>query len=229
MESLISAIIYTHVLAGVISLIVVLIAMSVRKGGTQHILWGRTFFWCMTWIFLTAIFLSVYKWIPFLLMIAVLSYYSVVIGYRSVFQKRLHAGEGVKWYDWVALMVAGIFNLGFVAYGIYLATTKGLGALSFLSMAFGAGGCSQVIGQLKSFLSPPNDKMGWLYSHAGNMMGGYIASVTAFSTQVLYFLPVVLQWTWPSLIGIPLIAILLRSYRRKFMRGAPVSQLVKLR
>lgn len=229
MDLLIPGITISHVLAGIVSLIVSPIALLVVKGGKAHRIAGIIFFWTMTWIFISAIVLSIYKWIPFLLMIAVFSYYSVVIGYRSIYQKQLHLGKGIKWYDWLAMGVSALFNTGFVARGVYLAFTNQLGFFAYLSIGFGIGGLIIVYGQLKSFLAKPKDKNRWFYAHIGNMTGGFIASVTAFSTQVMVFMPGVLQWIWPSLIGIPILAYWISTYQRKLAGSVRLTDLVQLK
>ncbi|MEQ8363852.1 MAG: hypothetical protein RH948_13355 [Cyclobacteriaceae bacterium] len=218
---------YTHIGAGIISLVAAPIAMIVLKGGRSHRTAGIVFFWAMTWIFISAIFLSVYKYIPFLLMIATFSYYSVIVGYRSIYQK--HFGKGIKWYDWFALFVSGVFNIGFNSWGGYNIIMGQLGFFAYLSVMFGVGGVTIVIGQLKSFTRPSFDKHRWLYSHIGNMTGGFIASVTAFSTQVMVFMPGVIQWLWPSIIGVPLIFFWISSYRRKLTGSSRLTDLVELK
>ena len=228
METAIKILTYSHILAGIISLVVAPVAMVVKKGGDAHRLWGKVFFWCMTWIFISAIIISSYKWIPFLLLIAVLSYYAVFSGYRSIYLKQIHQSKGVRWYDWVATAIAGLFNLSFFVWGITL-MMRGESAFGFLASAFGFGGHIQVWGQIKSFVTPPESKHFWFYNHMGNMMGGFIASVTAFSANVLNFMPEVLQWMWPSLIGAPIIVFWIRKYRAKLSDGTPISKLVQIR
>ncbi|MBX2954798.1 MAG: hypothetical protein KF846_01485 [Cyclobacteriaceae bacterium] len=219
---------FSHIFAGVISLVVAPLAMVVHKGGTAHRLWGKVFFWCMTWICFSAIILSTLKWIPFLLLIAVFSYYSVFIGYRSLYRKQLHQGKGVTWYDWMAGVVAGIFNTGFFVWGMYL-VVKGHTSLGLLASGFGFGGMLVVWSELQRYIKPPPDKFDWLYSHMGNMLGGFIASVTAFSTQVMTFLPGMMQWIWPSLVGVPLIIFWIRTYRKKLEKGSRLAGLLEIR
>jgi len=225
---MITLLIYTHIFAGIISLIVAPLAMVVRKGGTAHRFWGKVFFWCMTWICFSAIVLSTVKWIPFLLLIAVFSYYSVFVGYRSLFRKQLHQGKGVTWYDWTIGVIAALFNTGFFGWGIYLVLI-GRSSLGLLAAGFGFGGILVVWSELKRYIKPPQDKLDWLYSHMGNMMGGFIASVTAFSTQVMTFLPGVMPWIWPSLVGVPIIIYWVRIYRKRLERGIRITELVEIR
>ena len=229
MEVIIKGVTFSHVLAGIISLVAAPFALIVVKGGKTHRTTGKVFFWAMTWIFISAVFLSIYKWIPFLLMIAVFSYYSVIIGYRSIYQKQLKMGKTVIWYDWLALVISGLFNMGFISWGVHLAFTNQLGYFAYLSIGFGMGGLLTVMGQLKSFISSTKDKHRWLYSHIGNMTGGYIAAVTAFSTQVMTFLPGVLQWIWPSIIGVPIIFYWISTYQRKLRQNVRLVDLVELK
>lgn len=229
MEVLIKGITLSHVLAGIISLVVAPLALIVTKGGTAHRNAGKVFFWAMTWIFISAVFLSIHKWIPFLLMIAVFSYYSVIVGYRNIYQKKLKIGKTVVWYDWLALIISGLFNVGFICWGVYLVAMDQLGHFGYLSVGFGMGGLLVVMGQLKSLISPAQDKHKWLYSHIGNMTGGFIAAVTAFSTQVMTFLPGALQWIWPSIVGVPIIFFWISSYRRKLMENVRLVDLVELK
>ncbi|HEY3430657.1 MAG TPA: hypothetical protein VGK39_08280, partial [Cyclobacteriaceae bacterium] len=193
MEQTIKLLTYTHVFAGIISLIVAPIAMVVEKGGSAHRLWGKVFFWCMTWICITAVVMSAYNWNPFLLLIAVFSYYSVFIGYRSLYMKQLHKGKSVRWFDWVATVLAGLFNVGFFIWGIMSINKDNL-TFGILAAGFGYGGLMQVRSQIKNFVKPPTDKHQWFYNHIGNMIGGFIASVTAFSANVLTFMPGIFQW-----------------------------------
>lgn len=220
--------IYTHILAGILSLVVAPVAMVVRKGGDAHRVWGKVFFWAMAWICLSAVIISVYQWMPFFLLLALLSFYAAFTGYRTLYQKQLHLGRGVRWYDWAAAVIAGICMVGFVVYGIYLTVYGRSGFFNWLAIGFGVGGCLVVWGELKSFISPPANKHYWLFNHIGSMVGGFTASVSAFSVQTMHFLPGVMPWIWPALVGTPLIILWSRYYRKKLKEGAPVSSLVQL-
>jgi uncharacterized membrane protein len=220
---------YSHILAGAVSLVMAPIAMTVLKGGRVHRLTGKIFFWAMTWIFISAVILAVYKWKPFLLMVSVISYYLTVSGYRTLYQKQLSSGKGVMWYDWLALTSTALFMLSFTGWGIYLWMNRPMDSGIFLLFAFTAGGWLSVRGELKSFLKPPADKNHWLYNHIGRMAGAFIASVTAFSTNVLTFIPGIWPWIWPTLIGIPLIIYGIRTYKKKLAEGARITELVELK
>ena len=60
-----------HILAGTIALLCAALAVSSEKGKKLHVLSGRTYFWCMVAIFLTAIPMSIISSNIFLFLIAV--------------------------------------------------------------------------------------------------------------------------------------------------------------
>ncbi len=216
MEFTIKASLILHVAAGAIALLVAPVAMVVKKGGRSHAQWGLVFFWAMTVIFITALFLSAVKWIPFLLMIAVFSYYSVFSGYRWKFLKKLYdKSERARWFDWVALIINGLFNVAFLTWGAYLIYDGVSGAFPFLAMGFGFFGIRLSYGNYKLF-TRVHDPKTWLYEHIGGMVGGFIATVTAFSAQSMGFMPTWLQWSWPSILGFPLLTYWISTYRKRY-------------
>jgi hypothetical protein len=226
MDTLLKLLPYSHVVAGTISLIAAPIALAVVKGGKAHRFWGKIFFCMMTWIFISSVIISIYKSIPFLLMLAVFSYYLVVAAYRTLYLKTFP--YALKWYDWLSVIVGGGFMLYFIGWGIYNVILD-MGIIAYLSIMFGLGGLYLVTKNILGFIRPPKTKHDWLFRHIGYMTGGLIASVTAFSANVLYFMPGLLQWMWPSLVGVPLIIYWIRTYRRKLDEDIPISKLVELK
>lgn len=225
METLIKFLIFSHVTAGIISLITAPVSMAVAKGGTAHRVAGKIFFWSMFYIVISALVLGTYHWKPFLLMVSVLSFYLVYSGYRALYQKQLHLGKGVAWYDWAVAVACGLFMLAFLIWSIDLMTK---GGNVILLIFFSLGGLYSIFTEVKAYLKKPDVKHRWLFNHIGRMVGGFIASVTAFSTNVLTFLPGLAQWLWPTLIGTPLIIYWIRTYRQKLDNGARITDLVKL-
>ncbi len=216
MELLIKSSLIIHIAAGVTALLVAPVAMAVKKGGRAHSRWGLIFFWAMTVIFVTALFLSTIKWIPFLLMIAVFSYYSVFSAYRWKFLKRLYNGKDkLRWFDWAALVINGLFNIAFMSWGLYLILNGSESAFPYLALGFGFFGFRISYGNYKLFTSP-HESTTWFFEHLGGMVGGFIATLTAFSAQTMIFLPDFIQWAWPSMVGVPLISYWSRFYKKKF-------------
>ena len=48
----------------------------------------------------------------------------------------------------------------------------------------------------------------------GNMLGAYIATVSAFSVVNFTVLPPIVRWLWPTAVGVPLIILWIRHDRR---------------
>lgn len=221
----VSIVVITHIVAGALSLAAAPVAMAVRKGSRVHKVSGRIFFWLMTWVFVPALFLSVVKWIPFLLMVAVFSYFNVAVGYRAVFLKNASA---VKWFDWCIVLIALVFNAAMTVYGATLVICSGA-TIGYVSLFFGVGGGVLIVQRLLNLIKPPQDKHAWLYNHIGHMLGGFIGSCTAFSVVTLYFLPGFIAWVWPSLVGFPLLSVWIRYYKNKLDAGTRLSDLVELK
>ncbi|MFZ5972661.1 MAG: hypothetical protein ACOYXA_13825 [Bacteroidota bacterium] len=227
MEPLINIFTYTHIAAGMLSLVAAPVALAVTKGAQAHRRWGKVFFFSMTWIFVSATCLSLYKGNLFLLLIGVFSYYNVVSGYRALYHKNWHRGGKVALVDWMALVVAAGFNIYFIVTGIRLADTGQ--AIAYLCLLFGGIGLMNVWQNLRKFVWGPADKNGWLFQHISSFVAGFIASVTAFSTQVLVFLPDFLMWAWPTLVGTPVIVYWIHYYKNQLKNGVRLSELVELR
>ncbi len=228
MELVLKILLYIHIGAGMWALVVAPIAMVTEKGGKRHKLSGKIYFWAMTVSISTAIVIAVYKFIPFLLMVAVFSYYSVFQGYRTLFHKSLHLGRGIKTIDWVALAVNGLFNLAFVIWGFWHIYAGDWGFFAYLAVGFGFGGLAITRTNFKLFKTPPSDKNHWLFTHINGMVGGYIATLTAFSATTLSFLPGIVAWIWPTVIGAPLIAYWIRRYRKLLAEGKNLKDIVIL-
>lgn len=228
MEAVIHGILLAHILSGGVALVAAPVAMVATKGGEAHRIWGKAYFWAMTVVFVTALILSIFKWIPFLLMIAVFSYYWVVSGYRWLYLKKLGSGTSPGILDWAALTIALVFNLAFTAWGIIQAISGNLGFYAYLAIGFGIGGLVVASGNLRRFLNN-KDRNAWLFEHLGGMLGSYIAAVTAFSSQVLSFMPELWQWIWPSIAGAPVIAYTTYKYKKKISRNRKVEDLMTLK
>lgn len=217
MDLTIRILLFIHVLAGVTSLISGPIAMVTQKGGSAHRKWGMVYFWGMLVVFLTGVFVSSVKYNPFLFMIAFFSFYQVFSGYRILFLKKLGNGQQARWMDWLASGISLLSNIVFIIWGVSEAMSSG----SFfpkLAIGFGIGGIVIVYNNVKPFIRKPADRQFWWFYHLGNMMGGLIATTTAFSTTIFGMMGIsnALVWLWPTIIGVPLINWWTRSYRKKF-------------
>lgn len=213
MEKLSNILIILHVVAGFTAFFLGPVAIFSDKFGKAHRTTGRIFSIAMTMVFITAVVVSIYKSNTFLFMVAMFSFYSVVSGIRILKLKTLGSKKKAKWYDWA---IHGIFFttcVGFLIFAGYLINQYGFIPLAILSGLFALGGFASVRTNLKPFFRAVQPKNFWLDYHRANMIGAYIATVTAFSAQQMHFMPFLLQWTWPTLVILPLSTYFNRKYR----------------
>lgn len=221
MENIVQNILYVHIFVGGAALISGLAAISSKKGRRLHRKAGRMYFWAMTAVFITGIIVAGFRFNRFLFLIAFLSYYSVFAGVRILKLKNLHKGQSPKWYDWTAGIVNALANVIFMALGLYYYFNSGNVAGSLLSIGFGVGGFLISCVNLKPFVVRPNKAYHWYMAHIGNMMGGYIATVTAFiSTMVTRFdvMNPFIAFALPSLIGVPLLIFWQKRMEKSFQK-----------
>lgn len=204
-----------HIISGSVALLSGPVAMITVKGGKAHRLFGKIFFMAMTCVFLTAVVLSALKFNPFLLMVAVFSYYLAVTGYRSLYRKQVKGFVNVHLLDWLIVCVAGLFHLGLAAFGAWGIATGNAPSFGWIALVFGMIGCNSVRTDLMGFYRASVDRKRWLYNHISGMMGAYIAAVTAFSAVNMHFVPGIIRWLWPTIIGTPVIIAWIRYYKRK--------------
>ena len=229
-ETIVSALRAAHIAAGFIALVVAPLAMIAKKGGDAHRRWGKVFFYSMAVVAATAIIIGIVRPNVFLAMVAVFSFHLVATGYRSLYHKRLHEGQKPATMDLVLQGTAGVINGGLFIWGFtnMLLGNRGSGTILFL--VFGLIGSLMVWRNMQRFYSRANEKNEWLYAHMTGFLGGYIATVSAFSVVNMTFIkPVVLQWLWPTLVGAPLIALWVRHYRKRFAKGKRARDVVEVR
>ena len=220
MNLIVQNILYVHICAGVIALLSGAVAISTTKGKGTHQKAGKIYAFAMLVVFVTGIGVASYQFNRFLFLIAFLSYYSVFAGVRILKLKKLHKGQKAEWYDWLAGVINFIANFSFVVMAVYYALKPdpNVGGV-LLSAGFGLGGMYLSYVNLKPFFHKPKNASHWYTYHLGNMMGGYIATFTAFlSTMVTRFelMNSYLAFALPSLIGIPLIIYWTNKAELKF-------------
>ena len=90
---------FTHIIAGTVSLLAAAVAMVSAKGKKVHIWAGRTYFWGMCLILITAIPTSIVSSSVFLFLVAIFSFYLAYAGIRFA---RNRTGIATT-FDWVAV------------------------------------------------------------------------------------------------------------------------------
>lgn len=220
MEMLITLLLVLHIIGGFIALITGFIASVTPKGGTRHRQSGRMYFWGMTVVFITAVVVGAYREKWFLFMVGFFSYYLVVRGYRILYLKKLDAGQKAGWLDWSIVSIAMTFGASLVTWS-FLSWPKGLATVA---LVFGMICIVFSAKDVHLFVKGPNQKSYWLFGHIASMGAGYVATWTAFVVTNVHFLPSVVVWLAPTVIGTICISFTIRKYQAKLSPTAMATE-----
>ena len=108
-----------------------------------------------------------------------------------------------------------VIFLAMVLYGIY-ALIAGATALGVILLVFGGIGAFLSKTDIMFYILKKEIKARnfSVRSHLGRMTGSYIAAVTAFAVNNIHFLPTVVIWLLPTVLGFILISYYDRQYSR---------------
>jgi len=195
MESIASVLLILHIIAGMTCLLAGIMAIASKKGGKLHAISGKTYFYAMFTVIITAVVVAFYRNNIFLLLIASFSFYMTWAGVRSIRNKSLKANL----LDWFFLVIAaGTAALMILTFNIVLIVFGSLLTINIIQET------TTFIQARKKNLQTTNK---WLIRHIGMMLGSFIATTTAFLvTNVQGFDPAWLPWLAPTIVGSPLIA-----------------------
>lgn len=211
MESLFPTLLIAHITAGFTALVSGVVPMLAKKGGYWHNLFGRIYFWAMFGVFVTSIPMSVLKGNVFLFTIAIFSFYFVLTGFR--FARRKGFDRLTEFDRWV-MRTTLLTSLGMLAYAAYLYTNTTSSAWIILGI-FGAISLRQTIKDLRRF-GQPGQQNHWVREHLTRMGAGYIATFTAFTVTNLTFLPSLVGWLGPTVVGSVILAFASARARERF-------------
>lgn len=214
MELIVRVAIIVHIIAGIGALISGAIAFGLRNNTPKHKPIGKIYFWCMTVIFVTGLFLSFARELLFFFYIAVFTYYSTIIAYRSLKLRNLHNGQKPFMIDWFIEIIAALTFIGLIAFSISL-YFKNHNPGAIIPLVFGCIGLWGSYTNIKLFLKGPKETLYWYKKHIGNMMGSYIGGVTAFLVNQMEYIPFnpIILWLGPTVIIVPAIIIELKKVK----------------
>lgn len=207
---------WTHIVTGMVALVVAPAAMLTRKGGWWHRRWGQIYFWSMAGVAGTALVMSAMRSGLFLGLVAVFSFYLAFTGVRALRRNRPDA-RATHW-DWGASLIAFLGSVGLILFGGW--TLAAGHAFGVVALVFGGIGGGLAGRDLWHFWHPHDAPHAWFFTHLNRMLAAYVATVSAFSVVNFSFLPPVVRWLWPTVVGTVGIALWARHYRRKFAAQA---------
>ena len=188
-----------HILAGIVALISAALSVLSEKGKKLHVLSGKTYFWCMVAIFLTAIPMSIISSNIFLFLIATFSFYLAFAGMRFARNRK-----GVATIlDWIAVCLMILSGIGmWILAAIYFLNSNMqyivLLVFGFLAIALG-------YVDLRSYKNESATGKERISRHLTNMMGGTIAVITAVLVVNPPFEPEWVWWVIPTVLITPVI------------------------
>ena len=192
-----------HVITGSIALISGGVAAIARKANKAHRIGGIIFVISMLITAIAAITVSLLKSNTFLLAVGIFTFYLTTSGW--IWAQHFPAKQKIRYVRLVG-------GLGFAA-AIFLVLVATLlsNQLSIILLVFAA---------LLSVLSgkdlfKPGDLKRYVPNHAGRIGGAYISAVTAFLVVNVQFLPRLVIWLGPGLVGGLLIALAIRQYEKR--------------
>ena len=189
-----------HILAGTIALLCAALAVSSEKGKKFHVLSGRTYFWCMVVIFLTAIPMSIININIFLFLIGIFSFYLAFAGMRFAKNRKGMATT----IDWIAVSLMILSGLGMWALSvIYFLNDNSqyitLLVFGFIALALG-------YGDYRSHKNKAATGKERIAKHLTNMMAGTIAVITAVLVVNVNIEPIWIWWLLPTVVITPIIS-----------------------
>ncbi len=205
-----------HIAVGTLALLSGLLAIIFRNKVKTHKPFGKIYFWCMTVIFFSSIYMSVVRENIFLFCVAFFTYYACITAYRSLKLKKLHLDQNPHWFDWVIEVFFGLMNIGFVVFAILLLMGPNT-AFGIISLVFGLLGVRGNYLTIMRFRKKLVYKNYWLLAHIGGMLGSYIGAITAFvvNNSRIIPLPNILLWLGPAAFLIPLIIFEVKKHQNK--------------
>tara|TARA_Y100000780_G_scaffold214579_1_gene216392 strand:+ start:49 stop:666 length:618 start_codon:yes stop_codon:yes gene_type:complete len=188
-----------HITVGTIALLCAALAVSSEKGKKLHVLSGRTYFWCMVAIFLTAIPMSIITSNIFLFLIAIFSFYLAFAGMRFA---RNRKGVATT-LDWIIVSLMILSGVGmWILAAIYFTNNNSqyipLLVFGFIAIALG-------YADFKSHKNKTAIGKERLSRHLTNMLGGTIAVITAVLAVNVDLEPAWVWWVLPTALITPVI------------------------
>ena len=216
MEKFIFVLLVIHIAAGTTALLAGLGAIIFRNKVKVHKPFGRIYFWSMTVIFFTAVYISIAHNNIFLFCVAFFTYYSALTAFRSLRLKKLHIDQKPRWFDWGIEIFFGLMHIGFVTFAVILLMVPNVG-FGIVSLVFGLIGLRGNQTNIKRLRGDLQYKNYWLLAHIGGMLGSYIGAITAFVVNNSRHIPLpnVVLWLGPTVFLVPLIIFELKKHKKK--------------
>ncbi|CAN5811817.1 hypothetical protein BH23GEM8_BH23GEM8_09210 [soil metagenome] len=205
-----STLLLLHIAAGFTALAAAAVAIltkSLDLSHRWHVVSGRIFFLGMIGVFVTAVPLAILRPNPFLFLIAILSFYFALAGWRYATNRR-GAPRRIDWASAGVMLLAGGIMIGF---GVLLLSRGDSNGVTMVVL--GAVGGALSAGDLRTLRAGGVRGTERIARHLTMMMAGTIATVTAFVVTNVEVQPEWIVWLAPTALLTPVIVMWDRRIR----------------
>ena len=207
---LFKTLLYLHILTGSISLLVGLIVILLKKGNNLHKKLGSLFYYSMIISSLVAIPMSIIHPNYFLFAIAIFTLYLLVSAKRYL---SIKTSKNIHLFDKILMITMLIFSLAFISFGFCKIVINNY--FGFVFLFFGLIGLVNLFQDYQALKDKLKTQNFGLVIHIQRMVGGYIATTTAFLVVNNKFLPEILVWLLPTLCFVPLQIYWTKKYEKR--------------
>lgn len=205
-----------HSILGVIIFLTGLSQLILKKGGKAHIIIGRIYVY--SWIIL--LISGAYLGGLLITIVGVFGFYFALTGSRIGHLKTRKSTI----FDKIIFAIGGLVSLAMLYYSVVL-FLRGDTSFSIIFAVFGLLFASTAVEDIaKYILNKPLKKQiygksDWYFEHFTRMSISFIAAVTAFASIQNIFMNNTLNFLMPTVIGVILINLAKKSYKKKLKIG----------
>jgi hypothetical protein len=206
-------ILLTHSILGVIVFTTGILQILLKKGGTTHRIVGQIYLYAWLVLLISGAYLGGLL----ITIIGIFGFYFALTGSRIGHLK----SKTITIFEKAIFSVGGLVAISMIYYAITL-FLKGEKSYSIIFTVFGGLFLFQTAQDIwKYILDKPLKKQiygkyDWYFEHFTRMCISFIAAVTAFTSIQNLFKNNTLNFLMPTVLGIILINIAVRSYKKKF-------------
>ncbi len=199
---LFKALLTIHIIAGFTALaaaFAAIVSKTLDSAHRWHVYSGRIYFGGMVIIFLTAIPMSLLHPSPFLFLIALLSFYLALNGWRLA-KNRRGTPHPLDWGRAGIMLGAAVAMVLLGGYMLLRGDSNGI-----IIIVFGLLGGKFSVSDLKALRTGGLTGKARIAQHVTMMLGGTIATVTAFVVTNFTVQPAFVLWLAPTVVLTPVI------------------------
>ncbi|MDP9178507.1 MAG: hypothetical protein M3O61_12575 [Gemmatimonadota bacterium] len=208
-----------HIIAGFAALTAAVVATLTKTRDLAHrwhVYSGTVFFWGMMVVFLTALPLAVIRPNTFLFLIAILSFYFALAGWRYATHRR----GPPRPLDWISAIVMAVAAGIMIMFGVFMLSRGNMNGITMIVL--GVIGAALSIADLRTLHRGGAKGPERIAQHLTMMLAGAIATMTAFVVTNVPVKPAFIVWLAPTGVITPIIIVWSRRIRAgKKPKGMP--------